>query len=350
MKKNSIALILALSFIALFLCSCSSVSSSPVITYKGISVKEGAFSYSVSQTKTSYILYLTGADTVADIEDIPALWGFAPAEDGLTIGQVVMDEIIASQKMILFFAAYANENNITLTAEEKNKVKSDMDSSIEKNFKSKAVFEEAVKVYGIDYDMLKEYNELQLLAAKARDIYFSEDGTDVITDEDMNKYYEENYYTTQHIFINNKSVSMTDDTPLSEEKAAEKTALAESIMKQIEEGADMDGFLSMTDEELEDVKDQTITFSAYEIGFEEYVNAASSSKTGEIKKIETAGGIYIIKKLDLDKEHFDTYKENIRSLISEERAKKAIAERDSEFIIDKAIVSAHPIDSAPLFK
>ena len=343
----STALFVVFSFL---LTSCSSVLDGPAMKYKELVIPEGCFSYSVSQTKTSYMMYLTGASTTAELEDYPALWEFAPAEDGITIGQVVMEEIVKSQKLILFFASYANDKGIVLTDEEKNSVKSDMDESIKANFKDRAVFNEALKAYGLNYDMLMEYNQLQLLASKARDAYFSEGGESEITEETMSNYYDMKYFTSTHIFINNKTVSMTDTTPLSENEAKAKTDKANDILKKVQNGEAFESFLSETDEAIEERSEQTITFSEYELGFEAYSDAVANIKTGEVTMVETSGGIYIIKREKLDKDHFETFKENIFNTIADERSTEIIDGAEKEFLLYDEVIAAHHVTMAPLFK
>ncbi|MBE6551565.1 MAG: hypothetical protein E7665_05450 [Ruminococcaceae bacterium] len=340
-------LTVAFSFV---LTSCSSVLDGPAMKYKDIVIPEGCFSYSVSQTKTSYMLYLTGASSTAELEDYPALWEFVPAEDGVTIGEVVMEEIVKSQKLILFFASYANEKGITLTDEEKKSVKSEMDTSITTNFKSRSVFNEALKTYGLNYDMLLEYNTLQLLASKARDIYFSQSGESEITEETMKNYYEMNYYTSTHIFVNNKTVSMSDTTPLSEDEAKKKTDKANDILKKVQNGEKFESFLSETDEETENTSEQTITFSEYELGFTDFSDAVSKTKIGEVTMLETSAGIYLIKRQKLDTDHFETFKENIFITIADERSTELIDNAESEFVLYDDVIAAHHVTLAPLFK
>ena len=166
----------------------------------------------------------------------------------------------------------------------------------------------------------------------------------------MKNYYEMNYYTSTHIFINNKTVSMSDTTPLSEDEAKKKTDKANDILKKVQNGEKFESFLSETDEETENTSEQTITFSEYELGFTDFSDAVSKTKIGEVTMLETSAGIYLIKRQKLDTDHFETFKENIFITIADERSTELIDNAESEFVLYDDVIAAHHVTLAPLFK
>ena len=349
-KTGRIAALIAVIIIAVSaLASCAGDMNDPAISYKELFIKKGWLTYAVSQTKTSYLLYLTNSESAANLTDYPAIWSYSPAADGVTIGQVIMDEILTSQKRMLFFADYAKEHGITLSDSEKSELKSTIDDSIKTNFGSVSVFESFLKEYGINYDQLMEYSYFQSLASKGQEAYFSDSGEDPITEETMKSYFELKYCTASHILINNVTEKGTSDK-LSAEDAAAKKKQAEEIYDKITSGEDFDSFLSLTDEPVESTDKSTVTFSSYELNFDDYVSAVSQMKIGDVKKIETEGGIYIIKRKELDASKFDSYKENISYVLIQERSEALIEKHKSEFTESGSVLSKISVAEAPIFK
>ena len=154
--------------------------------------------------------------------------------------------------------------------------------------------------YGITEDAIFEYMKKQMIYEKYAVEYIEKDERMEISDEDINKYFGENYIKAQHIL--KMTVNQETNEPLSEEEKNAVYKSAEEVLASVKkDGAD---FKAIMLEQSEDPGSQSqpdgYVFTEGEM-VTEFYEGAKALKENEISDIiETSYGYHIIKRLPLD--------------------------------------------------
>ena len=124
------------------------------MAYGDVSIDENIFFYMLALRKSEVLQEYSGATT-----DIPVLWAQSIG-DGVTFDDYSYLECQLNMRMKLYFADYALKHNGKLTPDEKKQIVTQMDNIVEQ-FGSKAALNKYLETYTINYDILKEYYEIE---------------------------------------------------------------------------------------------------------------------------------------------------------------------------------------------
>ena len=145
------------------------------------------------------------------------------------------------------------------------------------------------------------------------DYYFGENGVNTPSDEDIQKYYEDNYITAKHILITTVDPA-SGETKRTEEEAKKE---AQSILDRINAGEDFDTLMNQYSEDTGLSNNPNgYTFTEGQMVTEFYDGAKALAEDEVSELVKSSYGYHIIKRVKLDDSQLDNFKSDIISAIS----------------------------------
>ena len=145
------------------------------------------------------------------------------------------------------------------------------------------------------------------------DYYFGENGVNTPSDEDIQKYYEDNYITAKHILITTVDPA-SGETKRTDEEAKKE---AQSILDRINAGEDFDTLMNQYSEDTGLSNNPNgYTFTEGQMVTEFYDGAKALAEDEVSELVKSDYGYHIIKRVKLDDSQLDNYKNDIVSAIS----------------------------------
>ena len=145
------------------------------------------------------------------------------------------------------------------------------------------------------------------------DYYFGENGVNTPSDEDIQKYYEDNYITAKHILITTVDPA-SGETKRTDEEAKKE---AQSILDRINAGEDFDTLMNQYSEDAGLSNNPNgYTFTEGQMVTEFYDGAKALAEDEVSELVKSNYGYHIIKRVKLDDSQLDNFKSDIVSAIS----------------------------------
>lgn len=145
------------------------------------------------------------------------------------------------------------------------------------------------------------------------DYYFGENGVNTPSDEDIQKYYEDNYITAKHILITTVDPASGEIKRTDEEAKKE----AQSILDRINAGEDFDTLMNQYSEDTGLSNNPNgYTFTEGQMVTEFYDGAKALAEDEVSELVKSNYGYHIIKRVKLDDSQLDNFKSDIVSAIS----------------------------------
>lgn len=145
------------------------------------------------------------------------------------------------------------------------------------------------------------------------DYYFGENGVNTPSDEDIQKYYEDNYITAKHILITTVDPA-SGETKRTDEEAKKE---AQSILDRINAGEDFDTLMNQYSEDTGLSNNPNgYTFTEGQMITEFYDGAKALAEDEVSELVKSNYGYHIIKRVKLDDSQLDNFKSDIISAIS----------------------------------
>ena len=145
------------------------------------------------------------------------------------------------------------------------------------------------------------------------DYYFGENGVNTPSDEDIQKYYEDNYITAKHILITTVDPA-SGETKRTHEEAKKE---AQSILDRINAGEDFDTLMNQYSEDTGLSNNPNgYTFTEGQMVTEFYDGAKALAEDEVSELVKSNYGYHIIKRVKLDDSQLDNFKSDIVSAIS----------------------------------
>lgn len=143
--------------------------------------------------------------------------------------------------------------------------------------------------------------------------YFGENGVNTPSDEDIQKYYEDNYITAKHILITTVDPA-SGETKRTDEEAKKE---AQSILDRINAGEDFDTLMNQYSEDTGLSNNPNgYTFTEGQMVTEFYDGAKALAEDEVSELVKSSYGYHIIKRVKLDDSQLDNFKSDIISAIS----------------------------------
>ncbi len=359
MKNKLLRIVLLALAFSLVLCSCGKSEKDYAVYAKDSSgniisgMTEGMFSYFLSQQKSNYLMVLMFNDKTL-IGDTPEAWDKL-SPDGRSYGDAFYDTIVEEAKNIVAANAvlFSQENSDGKKYSLPEDYLDYVDALVRRNAQEKygnvMNFESYLMNFGAT---LEDYTQLYLMTANVdllKEAMFSDGGWFGIPDEDKKKYYTDNYYTVEHVFVDTAYETKIDGTkaPLSDAEVRNREAIAHSIKLDVENGILLSELADSYTQSYVTVypgrssMDINGSTSVKELG-----DAVKTMKLGEVREVSSAYGIHIIKRVETDPEAFDddeTIKSSITSILANERYPEKLSELAGEIEINPEIIESFDI-------
>ena len=225
----------------------------------------------------------------------------------MTVSEYLKSEAVNELKYRSSIKKIANDNNITLTEEEKKEINSNIKSVIN-SFGSHGKFKKFLSKNKITEKAYKSYLESDKLYDKVFEELYASGKKNYLTDEEIKKetsnYYKEYYNANQIVLgiVDTNTLESLTDTVINQKKT-----LIETILKEAKSGVDFEELVKKYSEEAS--SDNNLYFTKDDV-LEEVYNAVDSLKEDEISDIiKTKYAYSIIKRLKLDDKKLDEYLE-----------------------------------------
>ncbi len=340
MKKALIrltAFVLMLVLLAFPLASCSGVDTSTAVEYEKGKVSCATYQYLCSLKKTEYLYEaygITSSDmSSSQLQDNPAIWE-AKAADGTTVADTLKGEVLDDIKLLLYMKNVAEKEGYKLDSERKALVEKEFDKMVA-SIGSKSEFNKEMEKYGINYDQMLEYNFLQAIAYQGMQLLFGENGTMKVSVDAAQKYFKNNYATVSYLFINTKNKTYSNGKVVAlptEEKEAKKN-LADDVFQKAKAGED---FASLVMNHSDLSRDESIAKDGLTFKKGGFLNSEAEKKiwemkNGEIARVDTDGGVYILFKKSLNEKYFESAKESIVADLEEVKKFSLVSQVEDKF-------------------
>lgn len=246
-------------------------------------------------------------------EDGKSLW--EKELDGETVGDKLKNLVFDKATELLLISQMAAEKEISLTEDEKSKVK-DMKNSFIGALGSKTAFDKALDSINMTENELTGMWENILLADKLKESLTLEDE---LTDDKLKAYYNDNYMRVKHILIK------VGDDDIKDLNAAK--AKADEVIKALDTGASFESLMAAYSGDVDsdgnvNGGETGYVFAEGDFGNPAFENASKELAVGEYTKepvkVEASySGYHIIKRLPLEESYFDTDTDGIKDAIKE---------------------------------
>lgn len=315
MKKTVVFILLLCT--AFLLCACA-VSSPVYASYGKYEITRNMYEYWIAYYKARFYSSFAEIGLVDGQQYDESVWDQTTDGD-TTLGEQITEHVDSLINEMLVCAEIYDQFGLSNDATAKKQLNDTVEELLKKDMNAAGSRQELngiLSVYGMNADVLRRVLEYEAKASVVSDRLFGEGGEHAVTDEEREKYYQDNYHRAKHILIKNDVKYVLDDKgdpkmdiytgryiteELSEEEKAEKQKLAEDIFKRCEDGGDF--------EELSKEYNEDSGMSVYTDGYfltadalfdTKYMTAVITAKPGEVRFAETSYGLMIIKKYPLE--------------------------------------------------
>lgn len=266
-----------------------------VATVGGEKITVPEFRFFLTLVKNNYETQ-AGVD-IKDEDARKAFW--KTKSEGETAEDKAKNQTLDQLKEFKILLIKAKEKKVELGKEDLDKVKTEIDKIIEEDGKGNksAASAEIKKKYGVSLAKYESIYKNYMLAYGK----FAKDETskNLPNDKDLKDYFDKNKNRFGDAKINLIKIDITDPstkTTLTEDKLIDKKSMAEDVLGRVEAGGDFATLAKQySDHESKD-NGGAVTISKDDTSYDQKIRDwALSAKAGEIKRIDTADGYYILK-------------------------------------------------------
>ncbi|MBQ8275174.1 MAG: peptidylprolyl isomerase [Clostridia bacterium] len=262
------------------------------------------------------------------------MWDTVMGDEGKTVNEIFTGYVLDNARTYAAALALYDEYKLALSAEDKAKVKTDLEELADAAG-GKTVMNSELANFGVNYDMLGEIYTIEAKVAQLQEHLFAEGGPGALTDVERDAYYNANYARIKHIFVSTTGKYMYDaegnftydengDPIMADFTDAELKAQREKaadIVKKLEEGADFEELMTAhTEDTATLIYPNGYYFTQTSTYVDEIIDAAFSMEVGEWDYVQSDLGYHIIKRLELapkayasslDADFFTDFEENV---------------------------------------
>ena len=204
-----------------------------------------------------------------------------------------------------------NELGLKLSYNEQKEMASVRRNSIANT--SKDAYLNQIAQFGFSDQTYQNFMYISQCYQALNDYYFGENGVNTPSDEDIQKYYEDNYITAKHILITTVDPA-SGETKRTDEEAKKE---AQSILNRINAGEDFDTLMNQYSEDTGLSNNPNgYTFTEGQMVTEFYDGAKALAEDEVSELVKSSYGYHIIKRVKLDDSQLDNFKSDIVSAIS----------------------------------
>ena len=325
MKKSVLRICAALTALLLALIqlvSCSSLGT-PVMTLGKTEITGSMIEFWMSRYKAQFeYSYGQSLKTAYGLSSVDSIWKVKVKDDSAeTYDDMFSSYIFDNAKtylcaLYLFdqFGLKLPDSTVKKTDETINEYVTNLADG------SKSEFNAILAAYGINMKILRERYLADEKVSYLREYLFGSNGTEPITTQQIEDYYQKNYVRMKQIcvFINQRPKQNEDGTYVTDssgktqyttmtadENAAARTKIEEALAK-IDGGEDFEKALSEYDENKADDGYKNGIYMSAESSFgndedlQKIYETLCEMKVGEVRELELSNSLHIIKKYELD--------------------------------------------------
>ena len=325
MKKSVLRICAALTALLLALIqlvSCSSLGT-PVMTLGKTEITGSMIEFWMSRYKAQFeYSYGQSLKTAYGLSSVDSIWKVKVKDDSAeTYDDMFSSYIFDNAKtylcaLYLFdqFGLKLPDSTVKKTDETINEYVTNLADG------SKSEFNAILAAYGINMKILRELYLADEKVSYLREYLFGSNGTEPITTQQIEDYYQKNYVRMKQIcvFINQRPKQNEDGTYVTDssgktqyttmtadENAAARTKIEEALAK-IDGGEDFEKALSEYDENKADDGYKNGIYMSAESSFgndedlQKIYETLCEMKVGEVRELELSNSLHIIKKYGLD--------------------------------------------------
>ncbi|MBQ8208844.1 MAG: peptidylprolyl isomerase [Clostridia bacterium] len=358
MKKNNMkriaCLLLCVILCVCFLASCSSSMGEPLMTLEGNEITVNMYRLWLSRLKGNY----GGSDDT--------VWDQV-SEEGKTYNEIFTG-FVKQNAMTLLCVMHEFDNlGLKLPEEEIKAVDETMKTILsERGEGDKAYLNSQLSQYGVNYDILRQIYIIEAKMNYLKEYLYGEGGTEVISDNVRNEYYQNNYARIKQIFFYTANKPVTDEEgnyvydeegyvetrDYTEEELAEQQKKASQVMTSLTAGQDFDLLMASQNEDTAAItypNGYYLTKASQYV--EEVIDATFELKENEFTMVESEYGIHIIKRLPLEEkgysasaneDFFSDFEENLETEVFTARLSKY----EEKIKIDEELLSKYDVKSS----
>lgn len=303
MKKIISACLAALVLVSVFVLPSCGSKGETLMSLGGEKISVNMYRLWLSRVKGAY----GGSDE--------SIWD-ETAEDGRTYNEIFTEYVRKNAKTLLCAMYEFGKNGLKLSESDKKEISDNMDAMLsERADGNMNELNSVLSQYGVNYNILKEVYTIEKKLSVLRESLYGENGTEKITDETRDEYYNSNYVRIKQIFFYTSNKPVTDEDgnytydengyvvtrDFTEEEIAEQKNKAKLVSSSLTSGQDFDLLLSSQNE---DTAAEAYPNGYYFTRTSQYadgvIDAAFGLDIGEFTTVESEYGIHIIKRLPLE--------------------------------------------------
>ena len=173
---------------------------------------------------------------------------------------------------------------------------------------------------GFDMDNYNNYQYVSACAQVLKDYYFGENGVSVPSDDELQKYFDDNYITAKHILILTTNPSTGETTRTDEEAKKE----AQAVLDRLNNGEDFDALLTEKNED------------AGEAQYAKGYTFTEGQMVDEFGLVKSQYGYHIIKRCELNQDEFENMRDSIIAAVASEKGTAGSIDEMMQQWIDEA--------------
>ena len=312
------ALLLAL----IQLVSCSSLGT-PVMTLGKTEITGSMIEFWMSRYKAQFeYSYGQSLKTAYGLSSVDSIWKVKVKDDSAeTYDDMFSSYIFDNAKTYLCALYLFDQFGLKLPDSTVKKTDETINEYVTNRADgSKSEFNAILAAYGINMKILRELYLADEKVSYLREYLFGSNGTEPITTQQIEDYYQKNYVRMKQIcvFINQRPKQNEDGTYVTDssgktqyttmtadENAAARTKIEEALAK-IDGGEDFEKALSEYDENKADDGYKNGIYMSAESSFgndedlQKIYETLCEMKVGEVRELELSNSLHILKKYELD--------------------------------------------------
>lgn len=308
--KRFLSLCLVFVMLAASFASCS--SESVVMELEGHKITGGMYGYWLSRYKALYLYSYAGGSDSASFWDTK-LTDTLTAKDLFTS---ITDENIKKNLVCMYLF---DKYSLKLPDGTKDEIKEKIDKLVE-DMGGKKEFANYAADFGVDAKLLERIYLIEEEIEYLRDYLYGANGTEKVTAEQKDKYYNDNYARIRHIFFSTSTQYVLDGngsytfdadgnkitTTPTDEEINRKKVTATAVHARIEAG---ESFEELLEQYTEDEASKTYKNGYYLTStidyIDEVVDAAFDMEIGEVRLVNSDYGVHIVKRYALDDKGYE---------------------------------------------
>ncbi len=347
MKRILALMLVALSLITLVSCNGTrgAEDSGYIMTVGETRIPSAAFYSEIYGYKNDFLFNFLGLT-----EDNAEIWKQdSPSGENETVGDTLKRMALEDMVQFAWVAEYARLSGAQLTEEDNAQIEEAIQTAKD-NFETEEEYKEYLSMLTFTEETFREYLAYTFMYDKGFALLVGENGLYPIAEEEYDRYYEENFYTVKHIFINN--VSKMDDegnvSALTDDEKKAQEDKAEQIYNDIGNGTAFETLYMLSEDDMSNLYPDGLTFTEGMIDTA-YEAAVKTLDIGAYTKVNGAnGGIYIIKRIELseaDREEYDGY---VSSAVESVVQDRIYSDHSAEVEVNYELVNSYKMEDIPV--